>query len=181
MIVTMGKWILLFLALPPVDLYVLVRLGRAFGAAPVWLGVLLSALAGVAIARSVGLRELRDWRSAMAEGRTPSHGVLEGLLLLLGCIWLIVPGPVSDLLGLALLLRPVRRSLAERIVQGMRSAVEQGALHFTVQQPHFDQRRPWPPSHPASPAPPSGDVIDAEGVEVEPPTETQTRRKRLSS
>ncbi|MET0389942.1 MAG: FxsA family protein, partial [Polyangiales bacterium] len=169
----------LLLALPPIDLYLLVRLRHVVGGWTVLLAVLLSALAGSLIARSAGLRELRDWQAALAQGRAPEHGVLEGLLLLLGCFWLIVPGPLSDVLGLLLLLPALRRWLSARLMERFRSAIERGTVQFGMHDP----RTAAPPPHAQWTQPTQGvpnGVIDVEGETVES-SETDPVRKRLSS
>lgn len=170
----MGKWILALLALPPIDLLLLFRLRHVVGGSAILLAVLFSALLGAVIARAVGLRQLREWQDALTQGRTPSHNVIEGLLLLLGCVWLIVPGVLSDVLGLLLLVRPIRRWLSERALERVRQAVEQGAMSFTVRQP---QAGFWPPGGGIGESPGYGDVIDVEGEVVE----EKTADKRLPS
>jgi UPF0716 protein FxsA len=174
----MSKLLLALLLLPPIDLYVLVRVGRAFGGEYALLSVLVSGLLGSVIARTVGLRQLRDWRCAMAEGRTPGQGVVDGLLLLVACLFLIVPGPVSDGLALALFIPPLRSALGDWLQGRVRRAIDQGMLHVTqvaTAQPFVDMPYREPPRG-------EGDVIDVEGEVVQPPTAAEPDpRKRLSS
>ena len=131
----MARWIVLLLALPVLDLYLLLRLRTVIGGSYVLLAVVISAVVGFAIARAAGARELRAWREAFASGRLADRNVLDSMLLWLGCGGLIVPGFVTDVLGLLLLTSPVRRALSERITQSVRSAIERGSLHVVIQQP----------------------------------------------
>jgi UPF0716 protein FxsA len=157
----MARWIVLLLALPVLDLYLLLRLRTVIGGSYVLAAVLLSALVGVVIARAAGARELRAWRESFANGRVADRNVLDSLLLWLGCGGLIVPGLVTDVLGLLLLVRPVRRAVSEHITRAVRGAIERGSLHVAVQHSAGASAAGWA----------AGDltesVIDVEGEVVQ--------------
>jgi len=167
----MRKLIWLLLALPLLDLYLVLRLSHLIGGSIVLLAVFASAVVGAVVAKQVGMRQLREWRDALAQGRAPTRNVIEGLLLLLGCLWLIVPGPVSDVLGLALFLRPVRTQLSERLMDGVRNAIAQGSLHVVSARPQGHVQTPpnWR----------DGDtnVIDVEGETTQ--ADEALRRRQL--
>lgn len=103
--------LLVFVVGPLLDLYLLYRLGKAWG--------LLAALAlmlgtgglGLAIVRGQGTRILAAAGGALAGGRPPDRPVLEAIAKLGGGLLLIAPGPITDGLGLLLLLPPTRRLL----------------------------------------------------------------------
>jgi UPF0716 protein FxsA len=182
----MGKLILLLMALPVVDLYLLVRLGHALGGG-VALGLMAtSALAGILIARWKGLRELRAWRQALAQGRTPDQGVVHGLLVLLASIWLIMPGVISDVLGLSLLIPAIRRWVAARVTQQVLSAIQRGGMRVATQV-GVPPQGPWPggptpgdgwPSAERRPSREPG-VIDVEGEIVQADASKDRTPKRL--
>jgi UPF0716 protein FxsA len=122
---------LLFAVLPLLEVFVLFKLGRAYGAAVPVLAVVASALLGVVVARTAGLRVLGEWRRALAQGAPPDSGVIDGLLVLLGCALLVMPGVVSDVVGISLLIPPVRRLVARMVTQRVVSAIQRGNLHVT--------------------------------------------------
>jgi UPF0716 protein FxsA len=159
----MGKWILLFFALPAIDLFFLVKLGREIGGQNALLLSLVSAFLGILLARSVGLRQLRQWQTSLAEGRAPSQNVVDALLMLLACAWLILPGVISDALALVLLIPAVRHWLAARATARVLAAIERGTMQVNVQMRQAPQRQ--------------GDVIDAVGETVEPEAESGGSRK----
>jgi UPF0716 family protein affecting phage T7 exclusion len=170
----MRKLILPFLLLPPLDLFLIIQLRHAIGGWLVLLTVAISGLLGAGIARAVGMRQLRDWRNAWAQGRAPARSVVDGLLLLLGCAWLILPGPLSDVLGLALLIGPIRRPIGARVSEYVRRAIERGALQVAAQQVRAAAPRDW--------APPGENVIDVQAEVVQPPSAADEQaRKRLPS
>jgi UPF0716 protein FxsA len=164
----MGKLILLLAALPVLDLYILLRLRHVIGGWPVLLAVVVSASLGVIIARVAGLRELGEWRRDVTEGRVPSHGVMNGLLLLLASAWLIMPGLITDLLGLILLITPLRVRVGNALVARVRDAIERGAVHFSVQQAPGATPAAWSSTQPQ--------VIDVEGEVVQSSVTTPEER-----
>lgn len=111
----MGKLILLFTALPILELWLLLSIGDVIGFWPTVAIALGTAILGAALAKREGLKVLASWRGAMAAGRVPDEGLTGGLLVLLGAALLITPGVLTDVAGLMLLLPPVRRRIAAAV------------------------------------------------------------------
>jgi UPF0716 protein FxsA len=151
-----GKFLLLFAALPLVDLFVLIRLGKAFGGGVPLALVLVSGLCGAWLMRTAGQRVTGGWRAAVAEQRSPDDSVLSGALLLLGCALLIMPGVISDVFGLSLLIPGFRRRIAQRVGQRMFDAIQQSGARFVQMQEPF----------PAA-ATPRRSIIDVEAEVIE--------------
>lgn len=103
---------LFFLLFPVLEFYLLIKAGGAFGAGRVILWTLASALVGVWAIRSQGQSALVKAQADIAAGRVPQSSFLDGALLFMGGILLILPGFISDFLGLLLLLPPVRKATA---------------------------------------------------------------------
>lgn len=115
----------LLLALPVAELVVLVQVAG-------WVGVLntigllvLVSIVGVWLAKRAGLGVLRRLRRAQAEGRAPSREVADGALILLAAFLLVLPGFISDAVGIALLLPPVRAAVRMVVLRRFR---RQGGL-----------------------------------------------------
>lgn len=89
----------------------LTQVGAALGAA--WTIVLLvgTSLVGVWLVRVEGRRAWSQLRDALADGRWPGDAVAQGALVLLGGVLLVLPGFVTDAVGLLLLLAPTRSAL----------------------------------------------------------------------
>ena len=156
----MGKLFLLLAALPFVDLYTLFRIGSAWGGGVPIALVLVSALCGAILLRNAGTRVVGAWRSALAQGKPPDDSVFSGVLLMLGCGLLIMPGPISDMLGLTLLIPGVRKWIARDVGRRIFDAISRGSFRVVAGPGPF------------SPAPgTSRQVIDveAEVVDRHPP------------
>ncbi|WP_018352588.1 FxsA family protein [Longispora albida] len=114
---TLWLIIALLIVIPVAEISVLVAVGQAIGAGWTVLLVLLTSALGGWLLKREGLRALRAFQSDTAEGRPPGRGITDGLLVLAGGLMMLVPGFVSDVIGLLMILPPTRglfRGVAER-------------------------------------------------------------------
>jgi UPF0716 protein FxsA len=115
--------LLLILLLPILEIVGFIQVGDWIGAGPT-IGLLaLSAVVGVLLVRHRGLSSLTRAQAAAARGEAPIGTVLDGFCAVLAGILLIIPGFLSDILGLVLLIGPLRRGIGRwllgRIGAGM--------------------------------------------------------------
>lgn len=106
------------------------RLAEIFGTGTVFVWLLATVLIGITLIRRQGLATLREVQAAQARGELPAIDMLESLLSFFGALLLIMPGLVSDLVGVALLLRATRQRLARRVAGHMRR--QQGGARSPV-------------------------------------------------
>jgi UPF0716 protein FxsA len=112
-------WVLalLFVVLPVVEIYVLIRIGQTIGA---WWTVLLLIADGVLgswLMKREGTRAWAALTTALRSGRMPARELADAGLVLVGGTLLLTPGFVSDVAGLFCVLpltRPVARSMLLR-------------------------------------------------------------------
>lgn len=119
--------LLLFLAFPAVELYLLVKAGALVGALNVVLWVFVSAAIGIWAVRAQGQGAMLKVQSELSEGRVPQNPFLEGLLIFLGGVLLILPGLISDAIGLLLLIPPMRHAAALGLTRYFASQQAKGA------------------------------------------------------
>ncbi|WP_028004074.1 FxsA family protein [Sinorhizobium meliloti] len=103
---------LVILGLPLAEIAGFVAVGREIGVAMTLLLVFASAVAGIMLLRIQGFGVLRRVQEAARTGNDPGLDVLGGVLIFIAAILLIVPGFISDLVGLLIFLPPVRRAIA---------------------------------------------------------------------
>jgi UPF0716 protein FxsA len=126
--------VFLLLLLPIVEIWLLVQIGHHIGVLPT-LGMLIAtAIIGVQLARAEGLRVLQRLQLSLAERRAPEHELIGAFLVFLGGVLLVVPGVITDVAGILLLLPPTRALIArllrrrwERAIRTGRVVVVQGA------------------------------------------------------
>ena len=116
------KAVLIFL-FPILEFYLLVRVGTEIGALNVVLWCIASALLGAWVLKDHGLGVLRRMQLELAQGTRPQDSMLSAVLVFLAGALLILPGLITDAIGLALLLPPVRQALAAYMAR--RAAMQQ--------------------------------------------------------
>lgn len=143
----------LFTVVPIVELALLVWLG---GQTAWWVPVLLvlaDGLAGALLWRWQGLRVLRRIHEDMTAGRMPADALVDGLLIFLAGALLITPGMITDVVGFALLIPPIRAVMK-------RLAKTWFARHVVVQHATFN-------GGPAASSPAAGDrIVEARVIET---------------
>lgn len=102
----------LFIAIPFLEMLVLIKMGETFGFWTTLLFVLGAGFAGAYLAKLEGLRTWWNIQSELAAGRMPAEQMLDGAVILAAGILLMTPGMLTDVLGLLLLL-PWTRSLVK--------------------------------------------------------------------
>jgi UPF0716 protein FxsA len=99
---------LLFLVVPFIELYVLIQVGHAIGAPETILLLIAVSMVGAWLVKREGLATLERVRRRVDAGEVPGRELVDGLLVLLAGVLLITPGFLSDVVGILLLLPPVR-------------------------------------------------------------------------
>lgn len=97
-------------------MYLLIRVGGYLGAWPTVALVVLAAVAGIALVRAQGLATLTRGMRRLEGGQLPAQEMVEGLLLAVAGVLLLIPGLLSDVLALLLLVPLLRRWLARRML-----------------------------------------------------------------
>lgn len=119
----LGLLALLFVAVPFVELYVILQVGHAIGVLNTIGLLILVSVVGAWLVKHEGLAVVHRARVQMLDGRVPATEVIDGVLVLFAGALLITPGFLSDVLGVVLLLPPsraavrayARRRLAARV------------------------------------------------------------------
>src|ERR1039458_381543 len=117
-----AKWLLLaLLALPIMELAAFIAVAEAIGFLWALLLMVATSMAGAMVLRHAGGNHIARVRVAMAEGGfTALQADSAGTLTLLAGILLLIPGFITDVLGLLLLLAPLRRALG--VLLGLKPA-----------------------------------------------------------
>lgn len=113
-----GKFLLLlFLAVPLIEIYILIEVGGLIGAIPTVFMVVFTAVLGALLLQAQGISTLRRFQDTVARGQVPALEMLEGLFLLIGGALLLTPGFFTDAIGFACLITPLRRWMVKRMVR----------------------------------------------------------------
>lgn len=99
---------LLLLALPLIEIAVFVLVGSHIGVLPTIGLVVLSGIAGGILLRIQGFGILSRIRQQIEADRDPGRELAHGVMVLLAGILLLIPGFVTDILGILLFIPAIR-------------------------------------------------------------------------
>jgi UPF0716 protein FxsA len=139
--------LVLFIAVPIAELYVILQVGDAIGVVPTLLLLAADSVLGSMLLRNQGRSVWRQFNRALAEGRVPHRELLDGVAVIFGGAFLITPGFITDVIGLLLLLPPTRAGLRRFAVRRMgrrlslRTAGAGGPVEGTARNRPVEPRR----------------------------------------
>lgn len=103
--------IAVILLLPLAEIAVFIWVGGLVGVVPTILLTVFTALAGTFMLRQQGLSLAMRLRQEMDAGRVPGDEVLQGAMIVFASIFLLIPGFITDFIGLLLFVPPLRAAL----------------------------------------------------------------------
>lgn len=149
------------------EIVVLVKVGQAIGAGWTILLVFVISLVGFELVRHQGVRGWRRFQEEAKAGRPPGPAGANGLVGLIGAVLIMVPGFITDVIGLVLLLPP-GRPLASRWLQRYTAAHMRPDVATDVFGPRRVRVRTGSPQRP-DPAKPAAPEKSDKG-DTAPPT-----------
>src|SRR5699024_1923857 len=111
-----GRLLLLFIALPLLETWLLIQIGSAIGALWTIVLIIATAMIGSQLVRRQGLGVMRRVREHQMRGEAPAIPMLEGVALLIAGFCLIMPGFITDTFGFLLLIPQLRGWVVKRIL-----------------------------------------------------------------
>ena len=147
--------LLLFIIMPILEMWLLIEVGGAIGAAPAIGLVFLTAAIGFAMLRKQGFETLSRGNWKMQQGQLPVREMAEGLMLAVSGALLLTPGFVTDAIGFAGLTPAFRRwAFSKMISKKLSSRVTVTGYAGSGQvYEHYD-------SQPGEPPRSGGDAIE---------------------
>jgi UPF0716 protein FxsA len=150
------------------EIWLLTVVTGASSGLTVFLLLLAGFVLGAAVIKKAGRRAFRNLNEALQRGGTPQSGGGNGLLML-GGLLLMIPGLISDAVGLLLLIPPVQKALSrltERTLERRLREAAPGSLGDAFQQARMHQ--------------PDGKVVQGEVIRDEPGDTPQEPRPPLT-
>jgi len=105
-----------FLVIPLIEIYFLIKVGEIIGAAPTVFFVVFTAFVGAWLLRLQGFSTLQKVRRTFNKGGIPALEMMEGIVLLIAGALLLTPGFFTDTLGFLCLIPILRRWVLMRLI-----------------------------------------------------------------
>ena len=122
--------VVLFVFVPIVELAVIIQVGHAIGVVDTLLLMVLVSIVGGWLVKREGIGVWRRAQRQLDTGVMPGRELVDGVLIMVAGALLLLPGFVSDCLGILLLLPPVRALVRAVVIRRLRTRVVAQRTYF---------------------------------------------------
>jgi len=105
----MNSFFLLFIGLPILEIFIMLKVGGKFGALNTVVLIFLTAVIGIYFAKLQGIQTLRSGMINVYKKKLPIYEILSGASIAIAALLLIIPGFFTDLIGFLLLIPFTRK------------------------------------------------------------------------
>ena len=113
----MNSFFLLFIALPALEIFLMIKIGGKIGALSTVSLIFLTAIIGVYFAKLEGIKTMRSGVMNLYQNKIPVYEMFSGASIAIAALLLIVPGFFSDTIGFLLLIPFTRKILISFFVK----------------------------------------------------------------
>ena len=105
----MNTAILMIILIPIIEIYLFIKIGAQIGAIITILLIFFTAIVGVFYARYEGFNTLRSAINQLLKNEVPFYEIISGAALAVAAFLLILPGFLTDFVGLLIIFPPTRK------------------------------------------------------------------------
>jgi len=128
----MTRLLLLFIAVPTVELILLIEIGQSVGPLATIGLIIGTGIIGAALAKQQGINTLARLRKDLENNQLPAEPIVDGLIILLAATVLITPGVITDLIGFLCLIPAFRGLLKNHLKRKFGRAVRTSSVGVTL-------------------------------------------------
>ena len=107
----MNPFLIIFLGIPALELFLLIKIGGQIGALNTIALIFLTAIIGIYFAKLQGIETLKSGMINLYQNKIPVYEIISGASIAIAALLLIVPGFFTDLIGFLLLIPFTRKIL----------------------------------------------------------------------
>ena len=111
----MNTFFLIFIVLPALEIFFMIKIGAEIGAFNTVALIFLTALVGIFYARLQGMQTLKSGLINLYQNRIPIYELISGASIAFAALLLIIPGFLTDVVGFILLI-PITRNILLKII-----------------------------------------------------------------
>tara|TARA_B100001093_G_scaffold328560_1_gene313529 strand:+ start:31 stop:450 length:420 start_codon:yes stop_codon:yes gene_type:complete len=105
----MNPFFLLFIGLPALEIFLLIKIGGQVGALNTVALIFLTAIIGIYFAKLQGIQTLKSGMVNLYQNKMPVYEMMSGASIAFAALLLIIPGFFTDLIGFLLLIPFTRK------------------------------------------------------------------------
>lgn len=99
----MKNFFLAFVAIVFAEIATFIVVGKWLGVFPTLVVIILTSVLGVYLVKKHGTKSLQNIQKSIAQGQAPGVALIEAFMMFVGAVLLIIPGFLSDIIGLMML------------------------------------------------------------------------------
>ena len=119
----MNTFFLIFIALPAIEIFIMIKIGGHIGALNTMGLIFLTAIIGIYYARIQGIQTLRSGIIDIYQNKAPIQQLITGASIAFAAVLLIVPGFFTDIIGFSVFLKPVQNFISKRVKNYFQSRI----------------------------------------------------------
>ena len=113
----MNPFFLLFIGLPALEIFLLIKIGGQVGALNTVALIFLTAIIGIYFAKLQGIQTLKSGMVNLYQNKMPVYEMMSGASIAFAALLLIIPGFFTDFMGFLLLIPFTRRILFSLVLK----------------------------------------------------------------
>lgn len=125
------KLLLIFTAIPVIELSLLIKAGSFIGTMNTVLVVILTAVVGAYMVRMEGLGAISRIQDNLAKGVFPAEGLIDGMMILVSGAFLLTPGFLTDIIGFMM------------VIPASRGVIKKAVKHYIGRRIRSTHIQPW--------------------------------------
>jgi UPF0716 protein FxsA len=123
------KWLILaFIAVPTVELTLLIYSGKTLGLFSTIAIIFITGIGGAYFAKRQGIKAWTELRSRMTTMETPGNALIDSVCIFFGGILLVMPGFITDIVGFLLLFKGPRNIVRPIIQKWIYNKMKSGRI-----------------------------------------------------
>ena len=113
----MNSFFFLFIGIPAIEIFLLIKIGAKIGALTTISLIFLTALVGLYFAKMEGIKTIRTGVINLYQHKSPVYEIFSGASIAIAAFLLIIPGFVTDIFGFLLLIPFTRKVIINFLIR----------------------------------------------------------------
>ena len=128
----MNTFFIIFLALPALEIFLMIKIGSQIGAFNTIALIFLTAIVGIYYARLQGIQTIRSGLINMYQNKMPVYELVSGASIAFAALLLIIPGFLTDSIGFFLLIPFTRGVIFKSILKKEKKNFKENLQNQTI-------------------------------------------------
>ena len=121
----MNSFFLLFISMPALEIFLMIKIGGKIGALNTVSLIFLTAITGLYFAKLEGIKTMRSGILNLYQNKIPIYEIISGASIAIAALLLIIPGFFTDTIGFLLLIPFTRKILISFFIKKKKTSNNQ--------------------------------------------------------